>query len=147
MRGKLLDRVVGEQLPLAMSLHPTVRTFHAGPSDVLRRGTDLADLFGRYDDAVARVAAASEQVVLVTSIGRAGGTGRLAQLLAERFARFNVNVRATAARHGALVVDLERVHVLTDRRLWHALERRGPDPGPARPDRPGSRPVTAREAR
>jgi hypothetical protein len=68
---------------------------------------------------VARVAASSERVVLFTSIGRAGGTGRLAQFLADRFARFNENVRAAGARHGALVVDLERVPVLTDRRLWH----------------------------
>jgi lysophospholipase L1-like esterase len=119
VRGKLLDQVVDEQLDLAASFAPTLTTFHAGPNDVLRRGTDLDDLFRRYDAAVARVAASSERVVLFTSIGRAGGTGRLAQFLADRFARFNENVRAVGARHGALVVDLEPVHVLTDRRLWH----------------------------
>lgn len=59
-------------------------------------------------------------MALSTSIGRAGGTGRLAQFLARRLARFNENVREAAARHGALVVDLEPVHVMTDRRLWHA---------------------------
>lgn len=119
VRGKLLDQVVDEQLDVAASFAPTITTFHAGPNDVLRRGTDLEDLFRRYDAAVARVAASSERVVLFTSIGRAGGTGRLAQFLADRFARFNENVRAVGARHGALVVDLEPVHVLTDRRLWH----------------------------
>ena len=119
IRGKLLDQVVAEQLDAAASFAPTITTFHAGPNDVLRRGTDLDDLFARYDAAVARVAASGGQVILFTSIGRAGGTGRLAQFLADRFARFNENVRAVAERHGALVVDLERVHVLTDRRLWH----------------------------
>jgi lysophospholipase L1-like esterase len=119
VRGKLLDGVVAEQVPVAMALGPTVITFHAGPNDVLRRGTDLPDLFRRYDDAVARVGADGATVVLFTSIGRAGGSGRVATLLAERFGRFNDNVRATAARRGALVVDLERVDVLTDRRLWH----------------------------
>jgi lysophospholipase L1-like esterase len=120
VRGKLLDQVVDEQLGLAASFAPALTTFHAGPNDVLRRGTDLADLFRRYDAAVVRVAASSERVVLFTSIGRAGGTGRLAEFLADRFARFNENVRAVGARHGALVVDLEPVHVLTDRRLWHS---------------------------
>lgn len=120
VRGKLLDQVVDEQLGVAASFAPTIVTFHAGPNDVLRRGTDLDDLFRRYDAAVARAATSSGSVVLFTSIGRAGGTGRLAQFLADRFARFNVNVRAVAARHGAVVVDLEPVHVLTDRRLWHA---------------------------
>ena len=119
IRGKLLGQVVDEQLDAAASFAPTITTFHAGPNDVLRRGTDLDDLFGRYDAAVARVAAGGGQVVLFTSIGRAGGTGRLAQFLADRFARFNANVRAVAERHGALVVDLEPVHALTDRRLWH----------------------------
>lgn len=118
VRGKLLDQVVAEQLDAAASFAPTITTFHAGPNDVLRRGTDLDDLFGRYDEAVARVTASSDQVVLFTSIGRAGGTGRLAQFLADRFARFNRNVREVGARHGALVVDLEPVQVLTDRRLW-----------------------------
>jgi lysophospholipase L1-like esterase len=118
VRGKLLDQVVAEQLDVAASFAPTITTFHAGPNDVLRRGTDLDDLFGRYDAAVARVAASSDRVILFTSIGRAGGTGRLAQFLADRFARFNRNVREVGARHGALVVDLEPVQVLTDRRLW-----------------------------
>ena len=111
-------RSSAEQLDVAASFAPTITTFHAGPNDVLRRGTDLDDLFRRYDAAVARVAASSDRVILFTSIGRAGGTGRLAQFLADRFARFNRNVREVGARHGALVVDLEPVQVLTDRRLW-----------------------------
>jgi hypothetical protein len=108
-----------EQVPRLAELAPDVATFHAGPNDVLRRGTDLVDLFRRYDVAVARVAARSEQVLLFTSIGRAGGTGKVAELLADRFARFNDNVRDTAQRRGAIVVDVGRVEALTDRRLWH----------------------------
>jgi len=119
VRGKLLNQVVDEQVDLAKSFGPTIVTFHAGPNDVLRRGTDLPDLFHRYDAAVQRIAETSGQVVLFTSIGRAGGSGRFAAFLAERFARFNANVRETARRHNALVVDLEPVDALTDRRLWH----------------------------
>ena len=50
-----------EQLDAATALSPTVMTFHAGPNDVLRRGTDLPDLFRRYDRAVGRVAGGSER--------------------------------------------------------------------------------------
>lgn len=119
VRGKLLDQVVAEQLPLVEQLAPSITTFHAGPNDVLRRGTDLADLYRRYDAAVARAVAASDRTLLFTSIGRAGGSGRVAAALADRFAAFNRNVREVAAARGATVVDLERVPVLTDRRLWH----------------------------
>jgi lysophospholipase L1-like esterase len=118
VRGKLLDQVVDEQVDVAASFSPTITTFHAGPNDVLRSGTDLDDLFRRYDAAVARVAAFSGRAVLFTSIGHAGGTGRLAEFLADRFARFNENVRSVGVRYWALVVDLEPVQVLTDRRLW-----------------------------
>lgn len=119
VRGKLLDQVVADQVPAALSLGPTLLTFHAGPNDVLRRGTDLADLRRRYDTAVGTVTAVCERVVVFTSIGRAGGQGALARSLAARFARFNEGVREAASRHGALLVDLEPVEVLTDRRMWH----------------------------
>ena len=118
VRGKLLDQVVDEQVVPALSFAPTVLTFHAGPNDVLRRGTDLPALFERYTAAVEQVAAGAEQVLLFTSIVRDGGDNRLARVVAERFGRFNDNVRATAGRHGALVVDLGAVPALTDLRLW-----------------------------
>ena len=135
VRGKLLDQVVDEQVPVAASFEPTITTFHAGPNDVLRRGTDLRDLFDRYDRAVRSVASASEQTVVFTSIGRAGGSGRVAQLLADRFARFNENVRAVAARHDAVLVDLEGVHCL-DRPSPLAYR-------PSPPQRRGARPRRA----
>jgi lysophospholipase L1-like esterase len=119
VRGKLLDQVIQEQVPVGSAMAPTLLTFHAGPNDVLRRGTDFSALSRRYATAVAAVAASADRVVLFTAVGRAGGTGRLATLLAERFAQFNSSVREVAAQHGALVVDLEPVTALTDRRLWN----------------------------
>jgi lysophospholipase L1-like esterase len=125
VRGKVLDQVVADQVDLAASMRPTVATFHAGPNDVLRGGTDLPALFRRYDVAVGRMTdglADGGRLLLFTSIGRAGGDGRIGRLLAERFARFNANVRVVAARHDAAVVDLEQADVLADRRLW-SLDR------------------------
>jgi lysophospholipase L1-like esterase len=115
VRGRLLDQVVASQLPVVVSLDPDLVSFHAGPNDVLRPRADVPALLRRYDAAV--VALSGRRVVLFTVIERTGG-GRTAARLAGRFAAFNAGIRATAARHGAVLVDLAAVPVLTDRRLW-----------------------------
>lgn len=117
VRGKLLDQIVAEQIPQAQDLQPDIVTFHAGGNDVLRRGTDLDDLFDRYDAAVASLPG---QVVLFTSLSRTGGSGRVAEAIAARFAAFNANVREVSRRHGTLLVDLDSVPALSDRRLWYS---------------------------
>ena len=150
VRGKVLDEVVESQLPVALELGADLVSFHAGPNDVLRPRRDVGAVVSRYDAAVGRLADAGVQVLLFTVIERAGGTGRTAARLAERFARFNAGVRRTAERTGALVVDVGAEPALQDRRLWHedrlhlapagharvaaaVLETLGVDrPGPAR---------------
>jgi lysophospholipase L1-like esterase len=119
VRGRLLDQVVDEQIPVAVALQPDLATFHAGPNDVLRPRTDVAAVLRRYDPAVASLVDAGVPTLVFTVIERAGGTGRTAAALAGRFAAFNAGVRETAARHGALVADLGAVPALHDRRLWH----------------------------
>jgi lysophospholipase L1-like esterase len=118
VRGKLLDQVVAEQLPLALELHPDVVTFHAGPNDVLRPGTRFADLTARYEAAVRQLAGSGARVVLFTSLTRAGGRGRLADFLDARFRRFNEAIREIAARNGCDLVDNEVLTALSDRRFW-----------------------------
>ena len=119
VRGRLLDQVVTEQLPVALRLEPDLVSFHAGPNDVLRPRTDLPALLARYDAAVGELAGAGRRVLLFTVIERTG-TGRTAERLAARFRVFNAGVRATAAAHGAVLVDLAAVPALGDRRLWHS---------------------------
>lgn len=119
VRGRLLDQVVAEQLPVALELAPDLVSFHAGPNDVLRPRADLPALLRRYDAAVGELRAAGIRTLLCTVIQRTGG-GRTADLLAARFGAFNAGVRATAGRHGAVLVDLGAVPALQDRRLWHA---------------------------
>jgi lysophospholipase L1-like esterase len=119
VRGRLLDQVVAEQLPVALRLAPDLVSFHAGPNDVLRPRTDLPALLARYDAAVAALTGAGIRTVLFTVIERTG-TGRTAERLAARFRVFNAGVRATAAAHGAVLVDLAAVPALGDRRLWHS---------------------------
>ena len=73
VRGKLLDQVVDEQVPVAVALAPSILTFHAGPNDVLRRGTDLADL--QLDEpglAWLWPAAERQGVIVVLDLGAVG---------------------------------------------------------------------------
>jgi lysophospholipase L1-like esterase len=120
IRGRLIDQVVVEQLPVALELRPDLVSFHAGPNDLLRpRGPAMAEILTRYDAAVARLVATCPRVLLFTVLERAGGTGRSADRLAARFGAFNAGVRATARGRGALLVDVGPVPALHDRRLWH----------------------------
>ena len=119
VRGRLLDQVVAEQVPVALDLGPDLVSFHAGPNDVLRPRVDLGDLLHRYGGAVDRLARGGAQVVLFTVVGRSGARGRLVDAVAARFAAFNDHVRATARRHGAVLVDVGDVEAMRDPRLWH----------------------------
>src|SRR6187549_2348892 len=89
VRGRLLDQVIAEQLPVALSLAPALISFHAGPNDVLRPRVDLPALLGRYDAAVGTLAAAGMRTILFTVVERTGA-GRTADRLAVRFHAFNL---------------------------------------------------------
>jgi lysophospholipase L1-like esterase len=119
VRGRLLDEVVAEQVPVALDLAPDLLSFHAGANDVLRPGVDLAALAERYDEAVAALRATGTEVLLFTVIERAGGRGRFADAVAGRIAAFNTGVRETARRHGAVLVDVGGAVAFHDRRMWH----------------------------
>jgi lysophospholipase L1-like esterase len=122
VRGKLLDEVVVEQLLPARAQiddpSTTLVTFHAGPNDLLRPGADTTSVALRYERAVRLLSDTGVRVLLFTVIPRAGGTGRTATALAERFEAFNETVRATASRHGAVLADQGRIPALQDRRMW-----------------------------
>ena len=132
VRGKLLDAIVDEQLPAALAMRPDILTFHAGGNDVLRPRTDLPDLFARYDAAVAQLVSNGAKLLVFTSLSRAGGTGRVADRLAARFETFNGNARSVALRHGAEIVDVDKIGALSDRRFWHEDRLHLNDQGHAR---------------
>ena len=119
VRGRTLDPVVAEQVPIALELAPDLISFHAGPNDVLRPRVDVDGVVTRYGAAVAALARSGATVLLFTVIERAGGTGRTADRLAARFAGFNDGVRTVAEEHGCIVVDMGATPALQDRRLWH----------------------------
>ncbi|MBT0772375.1 SGNH/GDSL hydrolase family protein [Kineosporia sp. J2-2] len=123
IRGRLLDQVVAEQVPVALALKPALVSFNAGGNDALRPRADLDRLFSVYEQTVARLRENGSQVLLFTTIGppRAPGdqVARGTARLIGRFTAYNDCVRRVAAAHDCVLADIGSAPALRDRRLWH----------------------------
>jgi lysophospholipase L1-like esterase len=116
VRGRRLDQIVDEQVPLAVAQRPDLVTLFGGGNDVLQgRWQSTADAL---DTAVASLTEAARTVVLFTlpDIARLPGLRRLRP----RVDQLNDLVTATAARHGALLVDVREDPFCDDERLYGA---------------------------
>jgi lysophospholipase L1-like esterase len=147
IRGKLLEPVIEEQLPVAVAMKPALVSFAAGGNDVLRRRFDPELLAAAYSGAIARLREVGSTVVVFTP---ADGTGHLPvrNYLLPRVEAMLAIVREAAEEHGAVVADLWADEALRDRRMWsvdrlhlsvaghhrvaaHFLDALGVDPDPA----------------
>lgn len=117
VRGKLLDQIVADQLPVAERLRPDLVAFCAGGNDILRFSCDTDDLARRFDDALGRITATGADVFVFTGFDL-GQLHPLIRRLRGRVACFNESMRASAERHGCRVVDLWGMTPLTDPRAW-----------------------------
>ncbi|HEX2356770.1 MAG TPA: SGNH/GDSL hydrolase family protein [Micromonosporaceae bacterium] len=166
IRGRLFDRIIREQVPLALAMRPDLVSFAAGGNDVLRRSFDAVGLVARFDATVASLRATGADVVLfrfADVMARLPGQ----RLIAPRVTLLNRAIGETADRHGATLVDLWADEEFYNPRLWssdrlhmsahghrrvaaHVLAALGVSPHPewlAAPTRPAPRPwVAARGA-
>lgn len=117
VRGKLLDQIVDDQLPVAERLRPDLVAFCAGGNDIIRLSCDTDDLARRFDAALERVTATGAQVVVFTGFDL-GRMHPLIRRLRGRVACYNELMRASAERHGSTVVDLWGMAPLADPRTW-----------------------------
>jgi lysophospholipase L1-like esterase len=118
VRGKLARQVREEQLGAALALRPDLATCVAGLNDVLRRSCDVAAVAADVDAMVGALRGAGADVVTFTYPDPVP-INPIARPARERVVAYNDRLRAIAARHGAIVVDLERHPVTSDPRLWH----------------------------
>ena len=108
IRGKLLQQVIDDQLPAALSYvtgPETLLSFHGGANDAIRPNYDAALARQRYQAAVRKAAASGATIMLFTVLEDTGNTGRTAKLWKERFSAFNNMVREVGAEVGAIVHD------------------------------------------
>ncbi len=121
IRGRLLEQVIAEQVPVALQLRPALISFHAGANDILRPGVDVPRLLARYEETVAQLRENGSQVLLFTVGGTPRDSSRTPRpsRLDGRFAAFSTCARRVADRYGCVLADVGHAEALRDRRLWH----------------------------
>jgi lysophospholipase L1-like esterase len=117
VRGKLLDQIVADQVPVAERLRPDLVAFCGGGNDIIGLSCDTDDLARRFDAALERVTATGATVLIFTGFDL-GRMHPLIRRLRGRVACFNELMRASAERHGSVVVDLWGMSPLADPRAW-----------------------------
>ncbi|MCG3750238.1 MULTISPECIES: SGNH/GDSL hydrolase family protein [Amycolatopsis] len=116
LRGKMLDEIMDEQLPIALELKPDLVTLCAGGNDVIVPGADVDAIAERFEAGVAKLRAAGIPVVIFN--GPDTKTLSVMSVLRGKVAIYNTHLWAIAARHGAKMVDLWTMEPLHDRRAW-----------------------------
>lgn len=103
VRGRLLGRIVEEQIEPAIRLRPDLITISAGGNDVIRPGTDPDAIAERLDPALGRLRATGATVVLFTGVDVAFSP--VFRRIRGKVAIYNELLRGLAAKHGARVAD------------------------------------------
>ncbi|GAB4099165.1 SGNH/GDSL hydrolase family protein [Sinomonas halotolerans] len=116
IRGRLMARILGEQLEPALGLRPDLVSVSAGGNDLLRPGSDPDALALRLDDAVGRLADAGATVLLFN--GPDIGATPVLGAIRGKVAIYNENLRVVAARHDAVIADMWALRELSDPRMW-----------------------------
>ncbi|MBO2453244.1 SGNH/GDSL hydrolase family protein [Actinomadura barringtoniae] len=118
IRGKLVQQIVDDQVPLALDLRPDLVTFCAGGNDMIRPGADPDALAVVFDGAVQRLRAVGAHVVVFTGFDPRGL--RTGSRIRGKAAIYNMHLRAIADRRGCSVVDLwPTMGVFNDPRAWY----------------------------
>jgi lysophospholipase L1-like esterase len=117
VRGRLFDRIVDEQVPVALRLAPDLVSFAAGGNDALRRNFDGPALVARFGEVVRALRAGGADVVVFRF---ADVTRRLPgrRLILPRVEALNAAVGEVADRYGARLVDLWADEAFHGPLLW-----------------------------
>jgi lysophospholipase L1-like esterase len=116
LRGKMLDEILDEQLPIALDLKPGLVTMCAGGNDIIVPGADVDAVAARVEDGVATLTAAGIPVLLFN--GPDTKALSVMSVLRGKVGIYNAHLWAIAQRHGARMVDLWTMTPLHDRRAW-----------------------------
>ncbi|GAA2753348.1 SGNH/GDSL hydrolase family protein [Amnibacterium kyonggiense] len=116
IRGRLLGRIVDEQIDPAVALQPDLITISAGGNDVIRPGTEPDAIAARLDPALGRLAATGATVVLFTGVDVAFSP--VFRRIRGKVAIYNELLRGLAAKHGALVADQWSLKAIQRADFW-----------------------------
>lgn len=116
LRGRRLQTIIDEQLPVALELEPDLVTVCAGGNDILRPGADIDIIASKFDGMIERLRDAGIDVVVFA--GPDTKQMSVVHRLRGKIAIYNESLRTTAARHGARLVDLWGMDALRDPQAW-----------------------------
>jgi len=108
IRGKLVQQVLDDQLPLALPLingSQTLVSFHAGANDALRPNFNHSTVRTAYVRAVTKLVESGATVMLFTVLEKNGNGGKASAVWEERMSTFNKIVREVADKFNLLVMD------------------------------------------
>lgn len=116
VRGKLLDQIVREQVPVAIDMKPDLISFCGGNNDLLRPGTDPDELAKTLLRAVRELRRTGAEVVLFTGVDVRDTP--IMRRLRGKFAIFYMHLRSIADLYGCRLVDMWSMQGLRDWRAW-----------------------------
>lgn len=108
IRGKLVQQVLDDQIPLALPLiegPQTLVSFHAGANDALRPNFDRNVVRTAYVRAVTQLVSTGATLVLFTVLEKNGNGGKASAVWEERMSSFNSIVREVADKFDLFVMD------------------------------------------
>ncbi|NRQ30604.1 SGNH/GDSL hydrolase family protein [Nonomuraea sp. NN258] len=116
VRGRLLEQIVTDQVPLAMEMAPDLVSLCAGGNDLMRPGSDPDVMAKQLAHAVRRLRATGAEVLLFTGVDPRDMP--LLRRMRGRFATFYLHVRSIADLNGCHLVDQWSMQGLRDWRAW-----------------------------
>jgi lysophospholipase L1-like esterase len=116
IRGKMMDEIIAEQVPLAIAAEPDLVTICAGGNDLIVPGSDVDELASHLEKAIVELQEAGSEVLLFA--GPDPKAMPMVRRIRAKVAIYNEHLHAIADRHQARIVDLWAMHVLGDARAW-----------------------------
>lgn len=108
IRGRKLPQIRAEQLEPALALEPDLASVLGGVNDILRRNVDLDAIAADMDAIVGALRVQGATVIMLTYPDPTAVISVAAGRIRARVNAFNDQLRAIAARNGAVLVDLDR---------------------------------------
>lgn len=117
IRGRLLDRILAEQVDPALALQPQLVSIWGGGNDMLRPGADPDEMAWAVEQAVAKFRQAGADVLI--GLGVDAKESPIIKLTRKRTAIYNIHLVGIAQRYGAHILDTWNMRSLRDWRMWH----------------------------
>ncbi|WP_349828314.1 SGNH/GDSL hydrolase family protein [Brevibacterium litoralis] len=117
VRGRLLERIIDEQIPRALALEPDFVTICAGGNDCIRPGTDVEFLAESFERAITVLREEGIRVLIVNGFDTYASSP-LFRTLRPKVAVYNCHLWTIAQRHGCQMLDIWGLRELYAAECW-----------------------------